>query len=132
MSTVKQQKVVENSRKHKTKKSLLLSAGYSENTAIKPSQVLESKGIRELVDLGEAMGLDDKTCINAVIKSIKDQNLANALNAVKYWFGLKYPDSKERANQLNVQINNYDNSPETLISEARELLEANGYIIRKE
>ena len=53
MATLKQQKVVtklvENSRnsKPKNKGEILAEVGYSKATAIKPSQVLESKGVKE-------------------------------------------------------------------------------------
>lgn len=46
----------------------LLDAGYSEATAIKPSQVLESKGFKEALD---EYGLTEGLVVNALVEDIK-------------------------------------------------------------
>lgn len=106
MATLKQQKVVENSSSCKTKKEMLLKAGYSENTAIKPSQVLESKGIQSLIEKAETIGLDDELCLTKVKEAITSRNLPLAVNTIFNFWRVKYPNEKPTvAIQNNIQVN---------------------------
>jgi len=99
VATQKQKAVVEKlSENIGTKGELLLAAGYSKSISESPAIVLESKGIKELIAQGEGLGLTDQKCIQTVIKALDDKNLATALNAVRFWFGMKYPDTKESKN----------------------------------
>lgn|SRR3990167_1437547 len=75
-STTKQQKAVEGiveSRRNglnKTKGEVLLEAGYSVATAIKPSQVTESKGFKE--ELAK-YGLDEGLITKCLVSDIKNK-----------------------------------------------------------
>lgn len=77
MATLKQKKafnsIVEKSRTGGTLGEALLEANYSPNTAIKPSQVMKSKGFKELC---EEAGLTDDFLITALRDDIekKPQN----------------------------------------------------------
>lgn len=64
------QAVVENSRspQPKTLGKVLTEVGYPENTAIKPTQVTESKGFKQALD---DMGLTDELIVNALVEDIK-------------------------------------------------------------
>ena len=118
--TVKQLKVVENSSTATTKKEMLLQAGYSENTAIKPSQVLQSRGVQLLIEKAEAIGLDDELCLKRVKEAITSRNINLAINTIFNFWRVKYPAEKI-AVQNNIQVNNLQTPPtrEEIISVIR-------------
>jgi hypothetical protein len=131
MATLKQQKVVENSRNNfKTKGELLRASGYSENTAIKPSQVLESKGIQKLKETAESMGIDETLTLTRVKEAMEHRNLNLAVQTIFNWWRIIYPNEKPET-QVNLQVNNIQITTKDKEEWAIKYLESNGYKIEK-
>lgn len=99
MPTLKQKtafkKIVDNSRINnaKTAGQILLESGYKKNTAIKPSQVIDSKGFQELLSQ-----IDDNDILQRFNDILKDQDKRASIQAGIELLKLKdrYPASKSK------------------------------------
>jgi len=111
-----------------TQKELMIKAGYSPNTAIAPTKVTESKGVKALLEQAELMGVNDSICLVRVKEAIEGKQLDRALNTIFNWWRVKYP--AERA-QTAIQINNTVEVPDDkdmdawAVERVNELLAAN-------
>jgi hypothetical protein len=119
MVTIKQNKIIKLnlSENIRTKGELLRSAGYSETTSKRPSQVLESKGIQELQAQSQSIdGLDDKTLLQGISKAIKAQFTRNNADYALRWLQLLYSNKGYQDNRTlnSITINANDINDQAL------------------
>lgn len=102
MATPKQrkalEKIVENSRLDKPKPvgKILKEVGYSDGTAIKPSQVLESKGFKELVE----QTVPDNDVVEIIKEGLHAKKVITSHTEPDY----EYPDHANRHKFLETTL----------------------------
>jgi len=105
MPTIKQNKIVENlSETVGSKGELLRKSGYSDSTSLTPHRILGGKGLQQLADKAETMGINDELTLSKVKKAIESNNLNLAINTIFNWWRVIYPNEKPDT-QVNIQIN---------------------------
>ena len=110
MPTPKQQKVISKiSENIGSKGELLRQSGYAESTSLTPHRILNGKGIQNLKDKAEGMGLNDDLTLSKVKKAVESNNLNLAINTIFNWWRVIYPNEKPDT-QINMQINQYTGS----------------------
>lgn len=131
MPTPRQQKVVSKiSENIGSKGELLRESGYSESTSLTPHRILNGKGIQQLKEKAEGMGINDDLTLSRVKEAMQHRNLQLAINTIFNWWRIIYPNEKPET-QVNLQVNNIQITSEDKEEWAIKYLESNGYKIEK-
>lgn len=102
MATIKQNKIVSNlTENYRTKGELLKASDYSESSSKQPSRILGGKGLQQLADKAEVMGINDELTLAKVKKAIESNNLQLAISTIFNWWRVIYPNEKPDT-QVNI------------------------------
>lgn len=103
MATLRQKKLVSKlSDNIRTKGELLRQAGYSVTTSLRPQEIINSRGVQELIAKGELKGITDDYNLDIIKKAIEGRDLNLAVNTIWRWWNFKYPDSKDNPTNVNL------------------------------
>lgn len=131
MLTDRQQKVVSKiSENIGSKGELLRKSGYSKSTSLTPHRILNGKGIQQLKEKAEGMGINDDLTLSRVKEAMQHRNLQLAINTIFNWWRIIYPNEKPET-QVNLQVNNIQITTKDKEEWAIKYLESNGYKIEK-